>query len=93
MNKNVFEDILFLAKKDNDFKEALINTEGAEDPINSFCSICCKMEISITPGEIFAIGQEMNAEKLRSVNGGGVNSIDGWDDAYENFLCSLKFLK
>lgn len=91
--KNVFEDILLLAKKDCLFKEKLIQTEKSDDPIASFCRLCNVKGISITPGEIFAIGQEMNAEKLRSVNGGGVNAIDGWDDAYENFLCSLKFLK
>lgn len=27
----------------------------------------------------------MNDSKLRSVNGGGVNGIDGWDDTYEQF--------
>ena len=27
--------------------------------------------------------------KLRSVNGGGVNAIDGWDDAYEQFFSTL----
>jgi hypothetical protein len=25
------------------------------------------------------------------VNGGGVNAIDGWDDAYEQFILTLKW--
>lgn len=40
-----------------------------------------------------AYGQEMNDSKMRSVNGGGVCSIDGWDDAYDMFFASLEGMK
>ena len=43
--------------------------------------------------ELFAYGQEMNDSKMRSVNGGGVCSIDGWDDAYDMFFASLEGMK
>ena len=39
--------------------------------------------------ELFAVGQDASDAKLRSVNGGGVNPIDGWDDAYEQFFLTL----
>ena len=44
-------------------------------------------------GELFACGQDMNDSKLRSVNGGGVNGIDGWDDTYEQFFITLEWCK
>ncbi len=47
------------------------------------------MGYDIKPGELMAIGQDSNDAKLRSVNGGGVNPIDGWDDAYEQFFMTL----
>lgn len=51
-----------------------------------FCDTCISLGYEIYLGELFAYGQEMNDSKMRSVNGGGVCSIDGWDDAYDMFL-------
>ncbi len=47
------------------------------------------MGYDIKIGELMAIGQDSSDAKLRSVNGGGVNPIDGWDDAYEQFFTAL----
>ncbi len=55
-----------------------------------FCNVAGILGYNITIGGLFALGQDMNDSKLRSVNGGGVDGIEGWDDAYENFFCSLQ---
>ena len=36
------------------------------------------------------MGEEFNAAMLRSVNGGGVEGPDGWDDAYGMFFAALE---
>ena len=49
------------------------------------------LKTEIRAGELFALGLDESDTKLRSVNGGGVNAIDGWDDAYEQFILTLKW--
>ena len=68
------------ASKDENLRNKLLETRNSEDPMKCFC-------------ELFAYGQEMNDSKMRSVNGGGVCSIDGWDDAYDMFFASLEGMK
>lgn len=77
------------AKNDNNLKAKLIVTKSAEDPVAEFCSLCQSLGYDVSIGELFACGQDMNDSKLRSVNGGGVNGIDGWDDTYEQFFLTL----
>ena len=83
------ERLLKDAKKDNNLKSELISTKNSENPVEDFCNLCQSKGYKITIGELMAIGQDSNDAKLRSVNGGGVNGIDGWDDAYENFITTL----
>lgn len=70
-------------------KNILIETTKAKDPMKEFCAACLKNGYEIYLGELFALGEDMNDSKLRSVNGGGVTGIDGWDDAYETFFAAL----
>lgn len=77
------------ARLDKNLKEQLIATQNADDPMDKFCQLALSRSYNITVGELLACGQDMNDSKLRSVNGGGVNGIDGWDDAYENFITTL----
>ena len=77
------------AKLDESLKQQLIETQNTDDPMAEFCKIALSKGYNITVGELLACGQDMNDSKLRSVNGGGVNGIDGWDDAYENFITTL----
>ena len=81
------------AKNDNNLKAKLIVTKSAEDPGAEFCSLCQSLGYDVSIGELFACGQDMNDSKLRSVNGGGVNGIDGWDDTYEQFFLTLEWCK
>lgn len=79
------------AKANQELKLKLIATKQSDNPVEDFCNLCQKNEYNITIGELFAVGQDANDAKLRSVNGGGVNAIDGWDDAYEQFFLTLEW--
>lgn len=81
--------LLKAAKSDSTLKSELLAARQSENPVEDFCSLCQKKGYDITIGELFAVGQDANDAKLRSVNGGGVNGIDGWDDAYEHFFLTL----
>lgn len=72
-------------------KKKLLKTEQSENPIDNFCFLCRSLGYKISAGELFALGLDESDTKLRSVNGGGVNAIDGWDDAYEQFILTLKW--
>ena len=78
--------LLKAAKSDSTLKSELLAARQSDNPVEDFCSLCQKKGYDITIGELFAVGQDANDAKLRSVNGGGVNGIDGWDDAYEQFF-------
>lgn len=79
------------AKKNPALKAELIKTKEDKNPVECFCLLCQSLGYSITAGELIASGQDAGDAKLRSVNGGGVNGIDGWDDAYENFFLTLEW--
>ena len=80
------------AGQNEELREKLLATRKATDPMKAFCDTCQSLGYEIYLGELFAYGQDMNDSKMRSVNGGGVCSIDGWDDAYEMFFASLEVL-
>lgn len=77
------------AKQDEALKEQLLITRQSDNPVEDFCALAQSKGYQIQTGELFALGLTENDAKLRSVNGGGVNAIDGWDDAYEQFFTSL----
>lgn len=81
--------LLKSAKVDSTLKSELLATRQSNNPVDDFCLLCQQKGYDITIGELFAVGQTSNDAKLRSVNGGGVNGIDGWDDAYEQFFLTL----
>ena len=85
------EKLLKNAKKDKELKEKLLATEKESDPMGAFCKICQQLGYDITVGKIIELGQNMNDAKMRSVNGGGAWEIEGWDDAFEDFMMQLKF--
>ena len=80
------------ARQNEELREKLLATRKDKDPMKAFCDPCQSLGYEIYLGELFAYGQDMNDSKMRSVNGGGVCSIDGWDDAYEMFFASLEVL-
>lgn len=93
MVEQELERLLNAARLDENLKTGLINTRKSENPVEDFCALCRRKGYQITAGELFAAGQTQNDAKLRSVNGGGVNPIDGWDDMYEQFFTELIWCK
>lgn len=89
MIENELERLLQAAKKDENLKKALIESKSSQEPVENFCKIAVENGFDITAGELLACGQDMCDSMLRSVNGGGVYGLDGWDDAYEHFFTSL----
>lgn len=83
------EKLLAAAKADGGLKAELLQTRQGDDPVEAFCALARQKGCEITAGELFALGLTENDAKLRSVNGGGVNPIEGWDDAYEQFFTAL----
>lgn len=78
------------AKTDAELRRALIKSAEGQEPVLEFCEICRRHGFEIYPGELFAYGENMNDSKLRSVNGGGVNAIEGWDDAFMQLVEELE---
>ena len=85
MIEQELERLLQDAKSDEILKAELLNTRKSDD----FCALARDKGYGINAGELMALGQNENDAKLRSVNGGGVDPIEGWDDAYEQFFMTL----
>lgn len=88
--QNELERLITDAKDNSELRKKLIAASNGSDPMKNFCDICVKNGYEIYLGELFAYGQDMNDTKLRSVNGGGVNAIDGWDDTFEMLIKELE---
>ena len=89
MIEKELERLLRDAKADAGLKAELLKTRESGEPVEDFCALARQKGYEINAGELFALGLTESDAKLRSVNGGGVNPIDGWDDAYEHFFTSL----
>lgn len=78
------------AKTDRALRNSLLKAAEDKDPMKSFCDVCLANGFEIYLGELFAYGEDMNDSKLRSVNGGGVNAIEGWNDAFMQIIKELE---
>lgn len=78
------------ALHDENLRNELLATKSDPDPMKAFCDKCTQLGYPLTVGELFAMGQDFSDAMLRSVNGGGVNRLDGWNDAYEMFFSVLE---
>lgn len=87
------ERLLTDAKNDSSLKQKLIDTQKDDNPVFEFCRVATSLGYDISLGELIAVGENSSDEKLRSVNGGGTFSIDGWDDTYEQFFSELIWTK
>lgn len=82
--------LLIAALHDDKIKKLLLATKSLPDPAAAFCECASKLGYPVTLGELFCMGQEFNDAMLRSVNGGGVEGPNDWDDAYEMFFAALE---
>lgn len=73
-----------------EMRRALLDTRSAADPVRAFCDKCADYGYDISVYELLTAGEEFCAAMLRSVNGGGVEAPDGWDDFYEMFMRALE---
>lgn len=75
------------AKQDSNLRAELLATREMPDPVKAFCDKCAELGYEhITVYELLTAGEEFCASMLRSVNGGGVEAPDDWDDFYEMFF-------
>ncbi len=88
MNESL-DKLLKMALENADIKKALLATQNAEDPLDSFCKIATKNGCPITVGEMFTLNQTLCDNLLKSTNGGATYPIEDWADAYEIFMSSL----
>lgn len=73
-----------------DIRRALLDTRSASDPVRAFCDKCAEYGYEISVYELLTAGEEFCAAMLRSVNGGGVEAPNGWDDFYGMFMEALE---
>lgn len=85
--------LLEKAKNDKDLAERIYATRGGENPVNALCALAAAEGFPISAAELLYDGEETCAAMCRSVNGGGVDTPDGWDDAYELFFAALDYLQ
>ena len=72
------------AEYDEKLRKELLETRKAKEPVKVFCDKCAELGYDkITPYALATEGEAFCAAMLRSVNGGGVEAPDGWDDFYE----------
>lgn len=93
---SIYSEIIRLtekAKEDTELRQRLLEASKGKDPMKSFCDVCISSGFEIYPGELFAYGEDMCDSKLRSVNGGGVNAIEGWDDAFSQIIKELEEMR
>ncbi len=80
------------AYHDQMLRKKLLESAGADNPLQEFCRIAREEGYELYPMEVICAGEEFHAEMKRSTNGGGENSpkLAGQDDFYELFLAGLK---
>ena len=82
------------AKTDKNLLQELLDTRKEKDPAKAFCDKCQALGYkNITLYELLTAGEFFCAAMLRSVNGGGVDAPDNWEDFYEMFFSELEVLK
>lgn len=79
-----------LARQQESLRQALLATKGSSEPLWNFCLIAQKAGVDLSVGELFAIGQEYSDNQCKSTNGGNPSPYEAFDDAYENFIESIK---
>ncbi len=84
--------LLEKAKNDPELKSRILATRGDKNPVNALCELATAEGFPITAAELINEGESSCAAMLRSVNGGGVEAPEGWDDLYEMFFAALSIL-
>lgn len=80
------------ALQDPAFRQALLNTRNAQDPLSAFCDLATASGYPLTIDEVISSGEEFADNQMKSTNGGNPMPYDcfGFDDAYEMFFISIE---
>ncbi len=84
--------LLEKARNAPELKARILATRSDKNPVNALCELATAEGFPITAAELIDEGESSCAAMLRSVNGGGVEAPDGWDDLYEMFFAALSIL-
>ena len=84
--------LLEKARNDKLLRERIYATRSGRNPVNALCELSTAEGFPITAAELIDEGETSCAAMLRSVNGGGVEAPDGWDDLYEMFFAALDYM-
>ena len=84
--------LLEKAKNDGLLRERIYATRSDKNPVNALCVLATEEGFPITAAERIDEGETSCAAMLRSVNGGGVEAPEGWDDLYEMFFAALDYI-
>ena len=84
--------LLEKARNDKSLRERIYATRSGRNPVNALCELSTAEGFPITAAELIDEGETSCAAMLRSVNGGGVEAPDGWDDLYEMFFAALDYM-
>lgn len=85
--------LLKKAEKDIELRNKIFKTREDKNPVTALCELSASEGLPIDAMELINYGEESCAAMLRSVNGGGVEAPDDWDDLYEMFFSALELLK
>ena len=79
------------AHRDEVFRQALLNTRSANDPLLALCEFACSNGYPLSLGDVISDGEEFTCNQMKSTNGGNPMPYDcfGFDDAYEMFFISI----
>jgi len=88
MNESL-NSLLAAAGKDPELKKRIMMTRNSSNPVSALCELSTAEGFPVTATELINYGEESCAAMLRSVNGGGVEAPDDWDDLYEMFFAAL----
>lgn len=84
--------LLEKAKNDPGLTERIYATRNERNPVNALCELSTAEGFPVTAVEFLYDGEETCAAMCRSVNGGGVDTPNGWDDVYEMFFAALDYM-
>lgn len=84
--------LLEKAKSSAELTQRIYATRSDKNPVNALCALAMAEGFPISAAELLYDGEETCAAMCRSVNGGGVDTPDGWDDVYEMFFAALDYM-
>ena len=76
---------------DPSFRQALLDTRCAADPLNALCEFSTQNGYPLDIYDVISGGEEFADNQMKSTNGGNPMPYDcfGFDDAYEMFFISI----